>query len=138
MPNQCFVCRNRNEVVPCERDEKNICGFTNNPAEILQGDDNLDDEGNEKIKGNQHGMAQGKFVSLISFMWMEIVLISQKETKKFQNAKKEIMEYKVFTMEHLDIYLRQQDWDHTAVSENEAFKYITLFHRVYNSSIQRK
>lgn len=129
MPNQCFVCRNRNQEngVPCERDEEGICGFTSHPADEAE-----EKEDDENI--NKHIMKHGNFINLIASMWMDIILISQKETiHKTKN--KQIVEFKIYTLEHLDAYLKRQYWEDMIVNEKDAFYFITLFHKTYIQSL---
>ena len=125
MPNQCFLCRKNNKVVPCERDKDKICGFTSAPAV------HIPEPGD---KGNPHEMKMGKTISLISQMWMDIVLMSRKENIKKQVDKETQIEFKLFTLEHIDAYLNRQEWEHISVTEKEAFDLIILFHRIFVST----
>ena len=113
MPNQCEVCRNRNKIVPCERNYDKICGFTSAKA----------DQGENK-------MLQDIFVSTISKMWFEIVSISRREIVT-RTENKKVFEYRLFTLEHIDAYLKRQCWEILNITENDAFYYISLFHRTY-------
>ncbi len=69
-------------------------------------------------------------MNTIALMWMDIVLISRKEVAKKQEQK-QIVEFKIFTLEHLDAYLKRQSWDDMVITEEDAFLLISLFHRTY-------
>ena len=116
--------------MPCEKDEDQLCGFTQFPAE----DEIMWDYKTKKYVENKYIMIHDPVVHLIAGMWADVVLISIKEDHRKVKGK-ETIEYKMFTLSQLGLFLESQEWEDLPISRNDAFLLITSFHKSYNGTI---
>lgn len=121
MPSVCVTCRyntsKNNQPPPCERDEKEICGFTG-----------------VNIHDDDAPMVLTEKVRLIISMWEEVTSISRMDSVnsiRSQGKRKEMITKYLPSLEKIDFYFSLQNWEMMPIEPAEAFHGITLFHREY-------
>jgi len=117
MPDICYKCRsdslrNGRDSVPCEID--GICNYTGRESEEM--------EVNHKVW-------------LIAQMWLDIIAISAKQKyEKFEKNNAKTVYY-FPTLENINIYFKNQNFDLLPFLESEAFYLISVFHTTYIGTI---
>lgn len=114
--------RNNNNLVPCERNEEQICGLTK-----------------YHIKDNRYLIDPPLEVKTIAEMWADIVSLSNREQiirriKKGKNI--ESMEIYLPTLEKLEYYFKIQNWQYMPFTEYEALHFIKIFHSTYTGIVR--
>jgi len=103
--------------VPCERDRDEICNFTN-----------------FYIRDDENGMLVPPIVNMIAKFWLEITQISRRD-ERARGEGKEMKAILVPSLEKIDIWMNNQNWEIIDMDRKECFNLIKLFHIFYMGSL---
>jgi len=104
-----------NEIVLCEESSDKICAFTNQPSD-----------------SDEFPMEVSPITSLVARYWFEIVSISRRDYRvEFKNNGKTQKHYYLFTLEHIDSFLDNQNWHVLKLDRKYVYRLICLFHQNY-------
>lgn len=120
-PDICFKCRSeryeKERNVGCEI-EGRICNYTGYE---------VDDE--------KYFMDVDEFTSYIASTWHEIVNISKREFYRIE-GKKETKNIYLPTMDKIDIYFENKNWDIIKYDRKNIFYLVSLFHTTYIETVK--
>lgn len=114
-----MVCRAGEEIPACEKDRDEICSFTNH-----------------KVSDETFLMDVPSYVFLIGKFWLDIVQISRREYReRFENDGKIKKMYYLYTIDMIDSYLNNLDFNILKYNRADIYDSICLFHAHYMAGV---